>query len=287
MKRVTLGMCVYDDFDGVYFSAQANRLQHPLLDAEGELLVIDNHPDSHHGHATRTFCSTTNFIRYIPSTEKSGTSVRDRLFHYADSELVICIDSHVLLLPGAVQAVINFFEQENPQTPILLQGPQVADTLTHEGCQWIPVWSSGMFGKWESFQPLSDANTPHYEIGMTGLGAFACQKRFWPGLNPLFRGFGGEEGYLHSKFRKAGGKTICLPAFKWLHRYLRPEGPRYAVRLYDRIYNYLVGALELGERTDHIIEYFSAYVSSFQVRAILNEALRDTERELSANSSVR
>ena len=43
-KFLTIGMCTYDDYDGVYFSAQAIRLYHPEITAESEILVIDNHP---------------------------------------------------------------------------------------------------------------------------------------------------------------------------------------------------------------------------------------------------
>ena len=43
-----------------------------------------------------------------------------------------------------------------------------------------------------------------------GLGVFACRREAWPGLTPLFRGFGGEEGYLQQKFRRAGGRVYAI-----------------------------------------------------------------------------
>jgi hypothetical protein len=48
-------------------------------------------------------------------------------------------------------------------------------------------------------------------IPAQGMGVFACRKNNWLGFNPKFRGFGGEEGYIHEKYRKNGKQVICLP----------------------------------------------------------------------------
>ena len=44
----------------------------------------------------------------------------------------------------------------------------------------------------------------------------------WPGFPAAFRGFGGEEAYIHEKFRRAGGRRLCLPWLRWMHRFGRP-----------------------------------------------------------------
>ena len=91
---------------------------------------------------------------------------------------------------------------------------------------------------------------------MMGLGLFAMRTAAWVGFNPLFRGFGGEEGYLHEKVRQAGGKCWCLPALQWLHRFSRPEGVPYRLAVPDRILNYLIGHhLELDQQV--IIDHFT------------------------------
>ena len=46
---------------------------------------------------------------------------------------------------------------------------------------------------------------------MQGLGLFACRGEAWPGINPRFRGFGGEEGYLHEKVRQNGAASCAIP----------------------------------------------------------------------------
>jgi hypothetical protein len=56
MKKLTIGMSVYDDFDGVYFTIQALRLYHlKHLDIDTEFIVIDNNPNSPSGAETKIF----------------------------------------------------------------------------------------------------------------------------------------------------------------------------------------------------------------------------------------
>ena len=110
----------------------------------------------------------------------------------------------------------------------MIQGPMLDDRL--EGptaSHFDPVWGAGMYGQWGLDDRATDAGGEPFEIGMQGLGLFACRRRAWPGLNPRFRGFGGEEGYLHEKVRRAGGRVLCHPAVGWAHRFGRPGGAPY------------------------------------------------------------
>ncbi len=52
-----------------------------------------------------------------------------------------------------------------------------------------------MYGIWGADPRAADPVAPPFEIGMQGLGAFACRRFAWNGLNPRLRGFGGEEGF--------------------------------------------------------------------------------------------
>jgi len=63
---------------------------------------------------------------------------------------------------------------------------------------------------------------------------FACRRDAWPGLNPQMRGQGGEEGYVHEKVRRGGGRAVCHPGVQWLHRFARPGGILYPTRWRDR-----------------------------------------------------
>lgn len=85
-----------------------------------------------------------------------------------------------------------------------------------------------------------------FEIPAMGLGLFSCRKEAWLGFNPAFRQFGGEEWYIHTKFRQAGARCLCLPSLRWVHRFARPGGVRYPLTLWHKARNYVLGHRELG-----------------------------------------
>jgi hypothetical protein len=101
-----------------------------------------------------------------------------------------------------------------------------------------------------------DSNDPPFEIPAQGLGLFCSSKEHWLGFNPDFRMFGGEECYIHRKYRAAGRKTICLPFLKWNHRFGRVGGPKYPLTMEGKVRNYLLGYKELGMDTEPIRKHF-------------------------------
>ena len=46
MNKITIGTCVYDDYDGVYFTIQSIRLNNPDLLDRIEFVIINNNPKS-------------------------------------------------------------------------------------------------------------------------------------------------------------------------------------------------------------------------------------------------
>jgi hypothetical protein len=114
-----------------------------------------------------------------------------------------------------------------------------------------------MYGVWETDPRGADPTASSFEIPMHGLGLFACRRTVWPGFHPSFRGFGGEEGYIHEKIRRRGGRTLCLPFLRWLHRFNRPHGLFYANRWEDRIRNYVIGFNDLGLDTAEMESHFA------------------------------
>jgi hypothetical protein len=86
------------------------------------------------------------------------------------------------------------------------------------------------------------------------------------------RGFGGEEGYFHQKFRNLGRRCLCLPWLRWLHRFGRPGGSPYPNRLRNRITNYLIGHCEVGLDEMPVLEHFRAKVSEAEVAQALSDA---------------
>lgn len=310
--KLTIGMAAYEDFHGVYFTLQALRTYHAEAMPDVELLVIDNKPESPHGksllapllaHAQRG----TAGARYIPMPSPVGTSApRNAVFEHATGDAVLCMDSHVLLRPGAVRRLIEYYDQ-HPESLDLLSGPLLYDDLGNFETHFDDVWRSEMWGVWgrawqcpcgglkfsvqqdptsdlaqfralkpgfvpvslcgdcgqelpknlpfagsfqaleaAGFRPLGADDDQPFEIPGQGLGLFSCRREAWLGFNEHFRGFGGEELYIHEKFRQAGRKNLCLPWLKWGHRFGRPEGARYPLTVFNKVRNYVLGHQELG-----------------------------------------
>lgn len=256
-KRLTVGLATYDDFDGVYFTVQSLRLHHGEALEQIEILVVDNNPRSPHGQAVAEFMKLVPHGRYLPNREKVGTAVRNLVFDAAQTPYVLCLDCHVLLCPGALNRLLDFY-RENPLSGDLLQGPLLPDSFAPQKIvtHMEPRWDSCMFGAWGTDPRGLHPDAPPFEIPMHGLGLFACRKDAWLRFNERFRGFGAEEGYIHEKYRQAGRRTLCLPFLRWLHRFIRPAGANYPLKLQDRIHNYIVGWLELGLDTTPILDHF-------------------------------
>ena len=112
-----------------------------------------------------------------------------------------------------------------------------------------------------------------FEIPMQGLGVFSCLKRPGSAFIPQFRGFGGEEGYIHEKFRQAGGRCLCLPWLRWMHRFSRPSGVKYPLYIEDKLRNYVLGHAELGLDLVPVLQHFSEYLPEERVIAIAEQVL--------------
>jgi glycosyltransferase involved in cell wall biosynthesis len=267
MARLTVGMATYNDFDGVYFTLQALRLYHDMQDTE--LLVVDNYGCEH----TKNFVEGWSRGRYVLCKDVQGTAApRDLVFREAAGEVVLCCDSHVLF-PRGVIARLKQFYRDYPTCDDLLQGPLLYDDAQFISTHLDPVWRDEFWGIWATDSRGLDPDGEPFEIPMQGLGAFACRKSVWLGFNRRFRGFGGEEGYIHEKFRQAGRRTLCLPWFRWMHRFGRPSGVPYTLTVNDKFRNYIIGHAELGLDLETVITQFSGCLPEETILAITVEAL--------------
>ena len=265
-KLLTIGMATYDDYDGVYFTVQALRLYHPEVARDITILVLDNNPGGPASHALTELADATGF-QYVTEGRRQGTAVRDRIFREADTPWVMSIDCHVMFVPGALSLFLDY-AAANPDSGNLLQGPLLDDALTTPSTHFEPVWHNWMYGQWGTDDRGYNPQAAPFEIGMQGLGVFACRKAAWPGFNPRFRGFGGEEGYIHEKFRQRGHRTLCLPFLRWMHRFARPHGAAYPNSTDDRLRNHLLGWRELGLDTAPLEDYFASQLTNEAVAAM-------------------
>lgn len=243
-------MATYDDFDGVFFTVQSARIHHPEIT---EIVIIDNNPGTEHSKEIKNLLNWKNnrcALKYIPYSYKKSTSVRNEVFKYASNEYVICVDSHVLFLPDSIKSLKEYY-LNNHKPFDFIQGPMVYDDIKTFSTHLDLVWREDFYGTWGT----KKTDEKYFEIPSMGLGCFSSKKSEWLGYNHLFRGFGGEEGYIHEKYRKHGGRAICVQDFKWVHRFGRPRGVPYPNILEDRYFNYFIGRFELKLEYKDVIEH--------------------------------
>jgi hypothetical protein len=277
-RKLTIGTVVYDDYDGLYFSIQAIRLYHKEILDDIEFLIIDNNPKSKSGEAVKAMVSSIKEpVSYIPYVKYKSTAVRTEIFEFAKTDYVLCMDCHVLFEQGSLKKLIDFFDA-NKDSENLLQGPLLYDDNINLASHFDLIWRSQMFGVWGTDDRAKNINGDPFEIPAMGLGVFACRKNSWLGFNKMFRGFGGEEGYIHEKYRKLGRKTLCLPFLRWMHRFGRPNGVPYDLKIEDRIRNYIIGFSEVGLDLNPIKDHFSKTLTEDRLNTIFDQTIKELEQ---------
>ncbi len=243
-------MATYDDYNGVYFTIQALRLYHPICKTnEVEFIILDSNPEGAHGKELKNFQGWVPNLKYIESKKASSFNKYDIPMYHAEGKYTLLLDCHVLLLPNSLDALLDYYA-DNRNCKDIVQGPMFYDDLKNYSTHYAPRWGSDAWGKWATNTESFERKVP-FEIMMLGLGAWSCETKNFPKISKYFRGFGGEEGYIHEKFRRNGGKAICIPDFQWLHRFGRPDGVSYTLTVEDRLWNYFIGWLDVTKDPQH------------------------------------
>lgn len=321
--KLTIGMAHHDDYDGVYFSIQALRLYHAQAMQHCEIVVVDNSPDTTAGQMVADFMRNkaapgTAGAKYVKMQQPLGTSIsREKIFAEASAPHVLVMDCHVLLMTGALDRLLAWYDK-HPDSRDIYSGPIVLDPLNYFHTHFNDEWRGEMWGTWGNawqcgcgaeglrFSTANDGNgklsyrllsmghapvtmcgeceqrlpevgfaghEPHlikagyirlgsddshepFEIPGMGLGTFSASKASWPGFNRHARGFGGEEMYIHEKYRQAGGRAICLPWLRWVHRFGRANGVSYLLTNWNKMRNYVLEFQELGRDLAPVHEHF-------------------------------
>jgi hypothetical protein len=117
-----------------------------------------------------------------------------------------------------------------------------------------PELRGDFFGTWlvDSRYPVSETR----EVHAHGSALSFMRKADWPKFSQHFRGFAGEEVYIHDKVRLHGGKVLYQPWLGWCHRFPRFGAVPYSLTLNDKLRNYLIGAYEMGWNITQFREYF-------------------------------
>jgi len=276
--KLTIGMATHTDYYGTVDTIQHIRMTNRRI-PDIEILVVDSSIGSQlnlsqdHTRDLKNFSQSAGFklIEMVESEGFGTTQARNRVFEEATGDIVLCIDCHVLIEPFALDRLIEWFEK-NPDSMDLIQGPILHDNLQVMATGFADEWRDEMWGIWElnpkaltnkSIEDLpiierqnKTADIEPFEIKSMGLGLFGCRKEAWLGFNKHFRGFGGEEWYIHRKYRKAGRKCLCLPFLRWWHRFGRPGGIAYTITTQHKVRNYILGHMELDDSLAGIHQQF-------------------------------
>lgn len=271
MNRVKLSICypTYRDFDGVYSSAIDIPLTHAEVLDNIEILVVDNEPNTPIGETTKAwvegYLASNCRARYVAFPGPGGPAgTKQKCVDEAAGEFVLVMDSHVRVAPGGIRKLIEYFDA-HPDTIDLISGPIVwdssaaevgrGDPITGFASQMEEIWRGENLGIWASTPAAASADGEPFEVYAAACGLFATRKAAFVGFNPHFLGFGGEEVYLQEKTRRAGGRAICLPALRWIHRFGRPGGVPYRLDLHDKVRNYVLWHQELGKPIDLLFDH--------------------------------
>lgn len=251
--ELTIGMATYRDWPGVWATIQSLRVCHSEVMSRVQIVVVDNDPqgkpnepgEKNHSFKVRQLIEKIGG-KYEHYTDVIGTAAaKGRIFDLADAQNVLVMDCHVILPTDAVAHLMRYFQDNRRHD--LLHGPCLGDGGYNDfvGTHFNETWGGMMFGQWGT-DPRVSLDEP-FEIPMQGCGLFACRKEAWPGFHPLLRGFGPEEWHIHQRFRRNGGRVLCLPWLRWVHRFGNPDGPTYqGMSAEERLRGHLVTYFDTG-----------------------------------------
>ena len=246
---LTISMAVYEDYNGLLFSTQALRM-YQNLPKDTEFLIFDNCPDSDDGRQTEKFIK--NFVptgRYIPVTDRQSSFVKYDFAHHATGDVVLGLDSHVMLQTGAIDALMSWWADHRGECHNLT-GPLLYDGFNAVSTHMEPVWRGSDYGTWATDNEKMKLGQP-FEVPMQGMGLFSVWRTAFKPISVPFKAFGGEESYIAERIRQQGGKTICHPAIGWWHRFDWPKRRPFPTAMKERVANYYRGWLNLYGHLEH------------------------------------
>lgn len=244
---LTIGMPSYKNPTEVWATITALKMYHDLADTE--ILIVDNAGSSEVKHLAKSVG-----VRCETYTEKVGANpAKNAVFNLAQGDFVLCIDSHVMLWPESVKKLKDWVRENYEEARNLIHGPMVYDSQKKFSVEWKDKWRGHMWGTWDA--AVSGLPTETREVRMAACGLIGCRRDSWLGFHPDCRGFGGEAGVIHEKYRRAKRKALILPWLIWAHNFHRGNAP-YPLQLKDVVANYLLGFEEIGLDNGSIYEHF-------------------------------
>jgi glycosyltransferase involved in cell wall biosynthesis len=120
-----------------------------------EILVVDNYGDPElEKFIKNQGQGVVRYEKYLNSTGPAGA--KNAVFELAKGEMVLCIDSHIMLAPGALKNI--------PVTDDLIHGPLLYNDLKNYVCEFEPVWRGHMWGIWSNYCTYDKLPEEPFEI---------------------------------------------------------------------------------------------------------------------------
>jgi hypothetical protein len=259
--KLSVVIATCKDFYRLHFTIQALKMYHPVCASKDcEFIVFDNAPDTEDGRATKKFIEGPIRGKYFGFSSPQSSWNKYRTIPFADGEVVLGLDSHVLIQPGGIDKLLDYFAR-NPESKNLVQGQLLYDPLESGPTKLDERWSGHMKGVWVESKPLLTEG--EFPINNMGMGLWAIRKQAWKGISPYFRGFGSEEWTIHRYIKHWGGETILLGGLSWWHSFQKIGDLPFKLTAEDRIFNFFLGAFDVYKTEDHpfyqeVREYFAA-----------------------------
>lgn len=263
---LTIGMATYDDPQGVWWTLSSLRLHHVgIHDPRIELLVINDHPKE--CQDLTNACANAG-ARLINKSKNLGPAhAKNTIWEQATGQHVLMLDCHVLLGNGSIKYIIEAIKQDKIGKDMWV-GPLVNERGGIIATELLPQLRGEFFGIWHV---AADQPNKIREVHAHG-SAYALMRRdCWPGFSEHFRGFAGEEIYIHEKVRRAGGKVLYHPALSWSHRFCRFAPVPYSLTINDKARNYLIAAHEMGWNIGQFQSYFAKRLARDQMIVVERE----------------
>lgn len=258
-KKLTIGTPFYEDFKGAFFTIQNIQINHRKFKDRIEFVVVDNKPRTRQSARLKKFLGsiTQSKVKYVELKSPVGTAcAKNAVFDNAETDYVLCIDSHVILEENCIEDLFRIYEYGMDHDG-LVQGPLIGDDADPQTAQnsFTSKWSGGMFGQWERIaqgRKKVIPATPSFACGF-----LSSRKDNWLGFNEHFRGFGGEEGYIQQKYWKNTRPAFVFQELGWCHLFEDIDRSNSHKSVFDQARNYIIGWQELGfdltEMKDHFV----------------------------------
>ena len=271
MPELTIGVIHTGNRKALELTLETLLRDHDL--AGTELLVIGDRADK----KTRKRVKKKFGARYLVNQMEQAPCVMDQLFATASGEFVVCLEGAVRLQPGSVARLLAYY-REHPETQDVLHGPLMRGkrlVATHH----TPSWRLTSWGTPARDHRGNDIDGDPFVIPMQERGVMSCRRATWPGMPPGWRGLGAEAGYLQERFRRRGGRALCLPGLRW-ERLERPQSTRPRTPLAERqLRNHFAGAVDLGFDTQYIAHRMRDFVRKGQADQLRLQSLRALQAE--------